>query len=135
MKPTCCTPQICRVYTALRGEVPPGARFLVDRLWPRGVAASRLLLEGWLREVAPSSALRNWFGHDPGRWEQFRTAYLDELAERPEAVEPILSALGNGPVVLLYAARDTEHNHALVLRDHVAALCAQRATQGGPERS
>ncbi|MEV2277122.1 DUF488 family protein [Nocardiopsis sp. NPDC049922] len=116
-----------RVYDAVRArehpeegrEPPPGRLFLVDRLWPRGV--SRASLEGveWLREAAPSTELRRWFGHEPGRFAAFADRYRAELDECPEALEPALAAARGGPVTLLYAARDTERNHALVLRAYL----------------
>jgi uncharacterized protein YeaO (DUF488 family) len=98
-----------------------GRRFLVDRLWPRGVRKDALALDGWLRDVAPSAELRGWFGHDVERWPEFRRRYLAELAEAPDAVRPLLDAARDGDVVLLYAARDTEHNNAVVLREHLLA--------------
>lgn len=95
-----------------------GKRYLVDRLWPRGVGKARAALDGWIKEVAPSPELRVWFGHDPARWEEFSRRYRLELAA-PE-VQPLLDDLrdqaGEGPVTLLYAARDPAHNHALVLK-------------------
>ncbi|TQN31360.1 uncharacterized protein YeaO (DUF488 family) [Haloactinospora alba] len=115
---------LCRVQDA-RG-VPRrhdhGSVFLVDRLWPRGVAKSELGFDAWLKEVAPSSELRSWFGHDPRRWEEFVVRYRAELDTRPEALRPIVDALGRGPVTLLYAAKDTEHNHAVVLRDYLCEI-------------
>lgn len=102
-----------RVYDPPSRE--DGQRFLVDRLWPRGVARDALALDGWLRDVAPSDALRRKFGHDPARWEEFVRAYHAELDARPEAWRPILDALGRGSVTLLYAARDRKHNNARAL--------------------
>jgi uncharacterized protein YeaO (DUF488 family) len=108
--------QICRVREAEKAE---GAVFLVDRLWPRGVRKSDLELDGWLRDVAPSHELRRWFGHRPERFAVFAERYRRELGERPDAVRPLLEAARRGPVTLLYSARDTEHNQAIVLRDHL----------------
>jgi uncharacterized protein YeaO (DUF488 family) len=99
----------------------PGRRFLVDRLWPRGVRKDDLGLDGWLRDVAPSTDLRAWFGHDVERWPEFRRRYLAELAAAPAAVRPLLDAAREGDVTLLYAARDPEHNNAVVLREHLLA--------------
>ncbi|GHD34730.1 DUF488 domain-containing protein [Nocardiopsis kunsanensis] len=108
-------------------EPPPGERFLVDRMWPRGV--SKTAMEGvtWLRAVAPSAELRTWFGHDPDRFAEFSERYRTELESNPEALDPLLSAAGRGPVTLLYAAKDTEHNHAVVLREYLA----ERSAGGG----
>lgn len=100
-------------------QPPPGARFLVDRMWPRGVRKAALDEARWIKDAAPSGALRTWFGHDPERFDEFADHYRAELDAHPEAVEPILAAADQGPVVLLYAAKDTEHNHAVVLRDYL----------------
>lgn len=94
-----------------------GARFLIDRLWPRGLKRESLQLAAWLKEVAPSDSLRRWFGHEPARWEEFRRRYRTELDANPEALSPLTAALKHGPVTLVFAARDVSHNHALVLRD------------------
>lgn len=105
---------------------PPGTdddlRVLVDRLWPRGVSRERGRVDWWFRGIAPSSELRRWFNHDPERWGEFRRRYYRELDERPQQVMEILSrARQAGVVTLLFAARDEEHNHALVLRDYLEA--------------
>lgn len=94
-----------------------GERFLVDRLWPRGVRKEALVLAGWLKEVAPSDALRRWFGHDPKRWEKFCCRYRDELKVRQSAIQPLRDALKRGPVTLVYSAHDEAHNQAVVLRE------------------
>ena len=91
--------------------------YLVDRLWPRGVRKDSLDVDAWLQDVAPSTGLRRWFGHDPERWVEFRERYRAELDSRPDAAQPLLDALRDGSVVLLYAAKDTEHNNAIVLRE------------------
>lgn len=107
--------RLCRAYDAASPE--DGERFLVDRLWPRGVKRESLQLAAWLKDVAPSDSLRRWFGHQPARWEEFRGRYRTELEANPEALKPLIDALGRGPVTLVYAARDVAHNHALVLRE------------------
>jgi uncharacterized protein YeaO (DUF488 family) len=109
---------VVRVYD--RDAPRPGRRFLVDRLWPRGIRRADLPLDGWLRDVAPSTDLRRWFGHDVARWPEFRSRYLAELAAAPDAVRPLLDAARQGDVTLLYAAADPEHNNAVVLREHLA---------------
>ena len=107
--------RIKRVYDApARND---GARFLVDRLWPRGVKRGALRLEAWLKEAAPSDALRRWFGHDPDKWDAFRRRYHAELAKTPEVWRPLLKAAQSGDVTLLYASRDTVHNNAVALAE------------------
>ncbi len=96
-----------------------GRRLLVERLWPRGMKKETLALDGWLKEVAPSTELRQWFGHRVERWAEFRLSYRRELDENPAGWRPILEAAGRGPVTLLYSARDTEHNGALVLQEYL----------------
>lgn len=94
-----------------------GFRILVDRLWPRGLKKEEARLDAWMKEVAPSPGLRKWFGHDPGRFKAFGKAYRVEL-EHSQAAEELLASLEKHSVVtLLYAAKDEEHNHGLVLKD------------------
>ncbi|WP_150243454.1 DUF488 domain-containing protein [Nocardiopsis quinghaiensis] len=107
-------------------DTPPGRRFLVDRMWPRGVSKDALEGVAWVRDVAPGDGLRRWFGHDSSRFAGFAERYRAELETRPEVLEPILEAARRGPVTLLYAARDTEHNHALVLRDHLREVLSSQ---------
>lgn len=113
---------LARVY---EHPLPHGSRFLVERLWPRGVRREGLGLDGWLRDAAPSTELRRWFSHRPERWEEFRRRYRTELAAEPDALAPLLQALPRGPVVLLFAARDREHNSAVVLAAHLEELVAK----------
>ena len=101
-----------------------GGRFRVDRVWPRGVRKEALVLAGWLKEVAPSDALRRWFGHEPERWEEFRCRYRDELKAQQVAMRPLRDALKRGPVTLVYSAHDETHNQALVLREFLLTLLA-----------
>ncbi len=112
---------VSRAYDAAPAE---GAVFLVDGMWPRGVRKDDLRLDGWARDVAPSPDLRRWFGHRPERFEEFRARYLRELEANPEAVGPLLEAARRGPLTLLYAAKDTEHNNAVVLRDYLSGRLA-----------
>lgn len=107
-----------RVYE--QPEADDGARYLVDRLWPRGVAKEALQLTAWLRQVAPSEELRKGFCHDLAHWEEFCRRYWAELDARPEAWEPLLRAARSGAITLLFAARDTEHNNATALRDYLS---------------
>lgn len=106
-----------RVYED-RGEAA-GARFLVERLWPRGVRKEALRLDAWLKDVAPSPALRTWYGHDPARWEEFQRRYRAELDANPGALAPLEEAARRGDVVLLYSARDPERNSALLLKTYL----------------
>jgi uncharacterized protein YeaO (DUF488 family) len=97
-----------------------GRRILVERLWPRGMKKEDLELDAWMKEVAPSTELRRWFGHRVERWDEFRRRYEEELTSSSAAWEPILEASAQGTVTLLYSAHDTEHNGAVVLRDYLA---------------
>jgi len=92
-------------------------RVLVDRVWPRGVTKKAAALDLWLKDVAPTTALRKWYGHEPARWAEFQTRYRAELSARDEAVARLSSLIESGRVTLLYAAREEGLSHALVLRD------------------
>ena len=94
-----------------------GYRVLVDRLWPRGVSKEKAQLDGWARELAPSSELRTWFGHDPARFDEFRRRYLEELAAHEAKLAELRERASEGTLTLVYAARDSEHNDAVVLAD------------------
>ena len=111
---------IKRVYEPV--EPGDGARFLVERLWPRGIKKDQLHMEAWLKEAAPSDTLRRWFNHDPEKWEEFQRRYRSELNAHPHAWQPILDAARRGSVTLLYSARDTEHNNAVVLKSYIAEI-------------
>lgn len=106
--------RIKRAYADVASE--DGTRVLVDRLWPRGVSKERLQLAFWEKDVAPSTDLRKWFGHDPARWDEFQRRYVAELEANETAWKPILDAARAGDVTLIYGARDTEHNEAVVLQ-------------------
>jgi uncharacterized protein YeaO (DUF488 family) len=105
--------QLKRVYDQPTEQ--DGSRFFVERLWPRGVAKSALADAAWLREVAPSRELREWFHHDPQRWNEFRRRYFAELKYHKDVLSPILEAAQKGTVTLLYSSHDTEHNNAVAL--------------------
>ena len=94
-----------------------GRRVLVDRLWPRGVSRSEARLDEWARDLAPSRELRRWFGHDPARFEEFRRRYTRELVEQEGKLEELRRRAREGTLTLVYAARDTEHNDAVVLAE------------------
>lgn len=94
-----------------------GARYLVDRLWPRGIEREKLHLTEWLRDLAPSDQLRRWFDHDPARWREFKRRYFAELADKPETWAALLEAAKKRDVTLLFAAKDEAHNNAIALRE------------------
>lgn len=94
-------------------------RFLVERLWPRGIKKENLPMEAWLKDAAPSQGLRKWFSHDPAKWEEFQRRYRRELDDHPEAWQPLLEAARKGDVILLYSAKDIEHNNAIALKEYL----------------
>ena len=101
--------------------VASGSRFLVERLWPRGVRRADLRLSDWLPDVGPSTDLRRWFGHDPSKWADFRRRYFDELDRHPQAWRPLRDAAAAGDITLLYSSRDLEHNNAVALAEYLGA--------------
>jgi uncharacterized protein YeaO (DUF488 family) len=108
-----------RIKRAYEPKSPDdGQRVLVDRLWPRGLSKSDLKDVLWIKDVAPSTELRKWFGHDPERWDEFRSRYFAELRGNP-AVERLQKAIAAGPVTLLYGARDPAHNQAVALAEYL----------------
>ena len=109
-----------RVYEAAEPE--DGTRFFVERLWPRGMKKESLRMTAWLKEVAPSDALRRWFGHEPAKWDEFRRRYFAELDTKPETWQPILEALRQGDVTLLYSAHDGKHNNAVALQEYFSVV-------------
>ena len=116
--------KVKRVYEAIQRS--DGPRFLVERLWPRGIKKEQLKLDAWLKDVAPSDSLRRWFGHDPLKWNEFQKKYRAELSDNPDAWKPILEAAKRGRVTLLYSSRDTEHNNALVLKSFLEERLGKR---------
>jgi uncharacterized protein YeaO (DUF488 family) len=106
-----------RVYEP--AETGDGGRFLVERLWPRGVKKENLCIDGWLKEVAPSTELRKWFKHDPAKWKEFRRRYFAELKDRQRALQPLLEAARHGKITLVYSSHDQEHNNAVVLKEYL----------------
>lgn len=98
-----------------------GTRILVDRIWPRGVSKDKAALDRWAKELAPSTALRKWFNHDPERWDEFRRRYAKELETEAEALESLRAEGAKRAVTLLYSAKDTAHNQAAALRDILEA--------------
>lgn len=111
-----------RLKRAYEGADPAdGRRILVDRLWPRGVSKEAAAIDCWAKEIAPSAGLRKWFGHDPEKWAEFRSRYRKELKCRAEELEQIRGHAREGTVTLVYAAKDEDHNQALVLKDILEA--------------
>jgi uncharacterized protein YeaO (DUF488 family) len=106
--------QVKRVYE--KPSRKDGLRILVDRLWPRGLTKERAAVKLWLKDVAPSTELRKWFGHDPAKWKQFQARYRKELREKKDALQLLKKKSGAHTVTLVYGARDEEHNEALVLK-------------------
>lgn len=107
--------QLKRVYEA--PSKSDGMRVLVDRLWPRGMSKQKVDADLWLREVAPSDRLRRWYGHDAKRWAEFRRRYRSELARKAAVLELLNDLRRDGPVTLIFGARDAERSHAVVLRE------------------
>jgi uncharacterized protein YeaO (DUF488 family) len=117
---------VVRVYEAENAGA--GSRFLVDRLWPRGIRREPLRLEGWVKDVAPSSELRRWFAHDPEKWPEFKRRYAAELDEKPEAWKPILDAALSGGAVLLYGSKEQRYNNAVALKEYLEDKVSDRGT-------
>ncbi len=110
--------RIKRVYE--QPDKHDGRRILVDRLWPRGLTKEKASVDLWLKDIAPSTGLRTWFGHDPGRWEEFKERYLAELKGNSEQIRLLKLELDKCAVTLVYAAKDEEHNEAVVIRENSA---------------
>ena len=110
-----------------RASRSDGTRFLVERLWPRRISKATLRVDGWLKDVGPTTALRKWFSHDPQKWDEFRRRYWRELDSNPEAWHPIVAAARRGPVTLVYSSHDTEHNNAVALREYLEAKMRRRS--------
>lgn len=130
--------QLKRVYEA--PSTTDGLRILVDRLWPRGLTKERAAVDLWLKEVAPSTELRKWFGHDPAKWKQFQGRYRKELRAGNDAIGLLREKSKQGTITLLYGARDKEHNEALVLKSLLDCRAARKSMRKGsapkrPKRS
>jgi uncharacterized protein YeaO (DUF488 family) len=108
---------IKRAYEDASAE--DGTRFLVERLWPRGIRKADLPLDAWLKDVAPSTELRKWFAHDPSKWSEFRKRYARELDANPSAWQPILDRARHGRVTLVFSSHDEAHNNAVVLKEYL----------------
>jgi uncharacterized protein YeaO (DUF488 family) len=106
-----------RVYEPV--SVDDGQRFLVDRLWPRGVRKENLEIIAWIKEVAPSDALRHWYSHDPDKWCEFNKRYFAELDAKPDTWQPLLEAAKKGDITLLFSTKELERNNAATLRAYI----------------
>jgi uncharacterized protein YeaO (DUF488 family) len=100
-----------------RPNADDGTRVLIDRLWPRGVRKVDAAIDQWIKDIAPSTSLRKWFGHDPARWQEFRRRYAAEVREHPETLNELRNMARRGPITLVFSAHDELHNDAVVLRD------------------
>ncbi len=109
------TIRLKRAYDAVAAD--DGPRVLVDRVWPRGVTKDRIEIDAWLRDLGPSTTLRQWFGHDPRKWEGFRERYRAELARKQALLAQLAGFARHGKLTLVYSARDTEHNQAVVIKE------------------
>ena len=125
--------QLKRVYD------PPGSadgiRFLIERLWPRGMKKTSLRLDAWLKEAGPSHELRKWFSHDPKKWNEFRRRYFRELGHNANALKPILKAARRGRVTLLFSSHDIEHNNAVALKEYMESKVRRKKAIRIPQHS
>jgi len=96
-----------------------GQRILVDRVWPRGVTKEEILINDWVKDVAPSTALRKWFNHEPPKWNEFKRRYFRELEERPDALKRLLAKARAGTMTLVFGAKDAAHNNAMALKEYL----------------
>ena len=111
------TVQLKRAYEPPAGR--DGFRILVDRIWPRGISKDSARIDLWLKDIAPSTELRKWFGHDSNKWTEFRKRYFRELAKNPEAVAELRQQINRRAVTLVFGANDEQHNNAVALKDYV----------------
>ncbi len=119
--------QLKRIYEP--PQKSDGYRVLVDRVWPRGLSKDAAQIDLWMKDIAPSTALRKWFNHDPARWVGFQEKYRAELCELGDKLDELRARAKKEPVTLLYGAKDTEHNQAIVLRDVLAEKRSRSATR------
>ena len=105
-----------RIYNAVPGS---GVRILVDRLWPRGMSKEAAKVDLWQKEIGPSDELRKWFGHDPGKWEEFKKRFFKELDGKAKLVDQLMVKARESDLVFLYAAKDEQHNNAVALKEYI----------------
>jgi uncharacterized protein YeaO (DUF488 family) len=104
-----------------------GTRILVDRIWPRGLSKQRAAVDEWIKDIAPTTALRSWFGHDPQRWPEFRDRYFKELRSNTELVARLVSLIADEPATLLFAAHEAQRNNAVALAEYIKSLKPKHA--------
>jgi uncharacterized protein YeaO (DUF488 family) len=109
--------QIKRIYDQV--SAGDGRRVLIDRLWPRGIKKDTAVIDEWLKEIAPSDELRKWFSHDPAKWQEFKKRYRGELKQKSAEIERLRAEAKKTRVTLLFAAKDREHNNAVVLKEEI----------------
>ena len=109
-----------RIYEDKRPE--DGMRILVDRIWPRGVSKDKAGIDRWEKDLAPSGELRKWFAHDPGKWNEFKKRYAQELRKKHELLEELKSLAEKDQITLIYAAKDQEHNNAVALKEYLDTI-------------
>ncbi len=111
-----------KLHRIYEEAMPAGYHVLVDRIWPRGISKEEADLDAHWRDLAPSDELRKWFNHDADKWGEFRKAYLSELSEQKDAAKAYLDEVDQGPLILLYGAKDKDHSHAHVLKEYLQKL-------------
>ena len=121
--------RVKRVYEPAEGS--DGYRILIDRLWPRGISHDGAAIDGWERDLAPSAALRTWFGHRPDRFDEFRRRYIVELRDPRSLISELRHRARRGTLTLVYSARDTEHNDAVVLAEVIRAVSRGSSDDAG----
>lgn len=109
----------CRVYDPPEDD---SSRILVDRLWPRGLSKEKAQIDLWLKDIGPSNELRKWFGHDPHKWDEFKNRFFQELDQKRDLVDQIVEKANEHDIVLLFGARDEEHNNAVALKEYIDNL-------------
>ena len=114
------TIQVKRVYE--EPDEADGRRILVDRLWARGLSKDKAKVDAWVKEIAPSTELRRWYGHDPNKWAEFKSRYAVELNTKPDKVEEILGEVQMGIVTFLYSSKEEQLNNAVALKEYIEAL-------------
>jgi uncharacterized protein YeaO (DUF488 family) len=110
--------KIKRIYDSASSK--DGKRILVDRLWPRGIKKDEAKIDEWMKEIAPSNELRKWFAHDPSKWQEFKKRYTEELKSQANLIEILINKAKKGNLTLIFSARDTEHNNAVVLSELIS---------------